>query len=107
MRLRHDESGNYIIDDNGNDVACIYEMAVAEQIMAEFAIKSENARLREALSDAWKHAEMMRNSGELVGPHADPKQNAIWRRALYHEGKDLMIKLRPYRNLISQSGVTK
>ncbi len=107
MRLRHDESGNYLIDDNGNDVACIYEMAVAEQILTAFAIKSENARLCEALSVAWKYAEMMRNSGELVGPHADPKQNAIWRRALYHEGKDLMEKLRPYRGLISQSGEIK
>jgi hypothetical protein len=33
MHARHDETGNYLVDENGNDVACIYEMAIVEQIL--------------------------------------------------------------------------
>ena len=31
--IQHDEHGNYLVDPNGNQVACIYEMAVVGALL--------------------------------------------------------------------------
>jgi hypothetical protein len=61
------------------------------------SLEAENVRLREALKISWEHAKAMRNASRVQGPHADRKDNIVWSRALYHEGKDLMSKLKTYR----------
>ena len=74
---------------------------------AASAIEARDAMLREcekALEVSWQHAKTMRNAKDLVGPNPD---NAIetraWQRALYHEGKELMEKLKPIRTTLTRA----
>lgn len=56
--------------------------------------------MRGALDVAWQEAHKMRNASKLVGPYPnDPAANRVWARSLYHAGKDLATKLKPFRAL--------
>lgn len=82
---------------------CIPSIREAREVAAIIAqhyaqVIAENERLREALELAWKEAGRMRKASELVGPYPnDPKAHKVWVRSLYHAGKDLMEKLKPFR----------
>lgn len=65
---------------------------------AEFAARE--AALVEALEIAWAEAHRMRNAAKLVGPYPNDRvATKVWARSLYHAGKDLCEKLKPYRAL--------
>jgi hypothetical protein len=66
---------------------------------AEAASAATVAELVEALEIAWAEAHKMRNASKLVGPYPnDRAATRVWERSLYHAGKDLCAKLKPYRN---------
>ena len=46
MKFRHDETGSYLIDDKGNAVGSIYEMAVVEKLEAMFRREDEGFFVR-------------------------------------------------------------
>lgn len=70
---------------------------------AEASSKRREQELVEALEIAWAEAHKMRNASKLVGPYPnDPQATRIWARGLYHAGKDLCAKLKPYRDLLAR-----
>jgi hypothetical protein len=75
----------------------------AQAAAAGIADNQRIAELEKALDIAWNHAQKMRNAAKLVGPYSnDPKATRIWARSLYHEGKELMTKLKPYRDALAR-----
>jgi hypothetical protein len=67
----------------------------ATTIEALQAQVAEIGKLKAVNDVAWKHAQKMRTASKRVGPYSnDPRKTEIWVRSLYHEGKDLMQKMR-------------
>jgi hypothetical protein len=66
-------------------------------------LEQQLAAARGGIGVAWQEAHKMRNASKLVGPYPnDPAASRLWARSLYHAGKDLAAKLKPFRALAQQ-----
>lgn len=69
------------------------DVAPVKAVGSEALREARIAELEAVVANVRSHARTMRKGATLVGPKEyanDPKSFRAWRRALYHEGKELM-----------------